>query len=370
MLDVDGWPLAILDSLLLDGQGRPTDLWPEEHEITTYHVLPIPPGTPPLTYTLTLGLYEQTESGPRPLDLLDDQGAPQGQWKNLATVHLTAPVGITGNPYRTTNGPPPLPQPADLAAGLQLIGASLDHSTLSPGQSLFATLHWQATRSPLPALRPRLAMVQADQEISAVESAPALGRYPTDRWQAGEMVIEHRRLVVPPTAAEGPADVVLTLGNQRLTLGRIEIIAQEHAFTPPAIAYPLDVRFGQVARFIGYDLPPQTFTAAEPITLTLYWQALEGIAGTDYTVFTHILAADGHMVGQHDGPPAEGTRPTLGWVPGEIITDRHVMTFREPYVGPVRIEVGLYDPATMERVPMEEGETFVLLPTAMTILER
>jgi hypothetical protein len=211
--------------------------------------------------------------------------------------------------------------------------------------------------------------MQADRELATTVSAPALGRYPTDRWQAGETVVEHRRLVVPPAAAEGPADVVLTLGDQRLVLGQVEITAGEHVFTPPPIAYPLDVRFGQFTRLIGYDLPSQTFTAGEPITLTLYWQALEGTADSDYIIFTHILAADGHLVGQHDGPPAGGARPTPGWVPGEIIADHHQMTFRETYTGPARVEVGLYDAATLERVPTGGGETFILLPTVLTISE-
>ena len=369
LLDIDGWPLADIDTLLLDGQGRPTDRWPAGQDTTTYHILPIPPGIPPLTYTLTLGLYEQTESGPRPLDMLDGQGAPQGQWLDVATVQLTTPLDIAGNPYETTSGPPPLPQPADLADGLRLLGASLDRSTLGPGQSLFVTLRWQATRSPLPDLHPRLALVHVDQELTTAASAPALGRYPTDRWQAGETVLEHRRLVVPATAADGPADVVLTLRDQRLVLGQVEITAEEHVFTPPSIVHPLDIRFGQVARLIGYDLPSQAFTAGEPITLTLYWEALEGAAGNDYTVFTHILDANGHLVGQHDGPPAGGTQPTAGWLPGEIITDLHVMGFRESYAGPARIEVGLYDSATMERVTIEGGETFALLPTVLTILQ-
>jgi len=369
LLDVDGWPLTARDVLLLDEQGRPTDRWPAGQEVTTYHVLPIPAGTPPLTYTLALGLYEQTESGPRPLDLLDERGAPQGQRLDLATVRLTAPAGIAGNPYGTTSGPSPLPQPAGLADGLRLLGAALDRPTLGPGQSLFVILHWQATRTPLPDLRPRLALVQAGQELEGASSAPALGRYPTDRWQAGETVVEHRRLAVPPAAAAGAADVVLTLGDQRLVLGQVEISGGEHTFTPPPIAYPLDVRFGRVAHLMGYDLPSETFTAGEPITLTLYWQALEGAGEADYTVFAHVLAADGHLVGQHDGPPAGGARPTAGWLPGEIVTDRHAMTFREPYAGPARIEVGLYDPGTLERVPTEEWKTFTLLPTVLTILE-
>ncbi|MEE9618287.1 MAG: glycosyltransferase family 39 protein, partial [Anaerolineae bacterium] len=325
LLDVDGWPLAAHDTLLLDEQLRPTDHWPVGQETTTYHVLPIPPSTPPLTYTLALGLYEQTETGPRSLNLLDDQSAPQGQWLHLATVRLTEPLNIAGDPYGTADGPTPLPQPVDLADGLRLLGASLDRSSLGPGQSLFVTQRWQATRSPLPDLRPRLALIQGGQELVAASSAPALGRYPTDRWQAGETVLEHRRLVVPATAADGPADVVLTLGDQRLVLGQVEITTEEHVFTVPPIAHPLDVRFGQVARLVGYDLPSENFTAGETIPLTLYWQALEGATGADYAIFTHVLAADGHLVGQHDGPPASGARPTAGWVPGEIITDQHVM---------------------------------------------
>jgi mannosyltransferase len=370
LLDADGWPLTTRDTLLLDEQIRPTDHWSAGQETTSYHILPIPPGTPPLSYTLGLGLYAHTEDGPRPVDLLDGRGAPQGQYLDLADVRLTAPLGLAGSAYRATSGPPPLPQPVDLADGLQLLGAGLDRATLSPGQSLLVTLRWQATRSPLPDLRPRLSLVQGGQELASSATAPVLGRYPTDRWRAGETVVEHRHLVAPPTAADGPADVVLTLGDERLALGRIEIDTEEHIFTPPPIGYPLDVRFGQVGRLIGYDLPQQTFAAGEPVTITLYWQALEQAAGADYAVFTHVLAADGHLVGQHDGPPAAGARPTAGWVSSEIIADAHTMTFREPYVGTARVEVGLYDPDTMERVPVEGGETFTLLPTMLTILER
>jgi hypothetical protein len=206
--------------------------------------------------------------------------------------------------------------------------------------------------------------------VSVVESAPALGRYPTSRWRDGETVVEHRRLVVPLTAVDGPADVTLAVENQRLVLGQVEIDAQEHTFIPPPIAYPLDVQLGQIARLVGYDLPPHAIegiSTAEPITLTLYWQALEGTMDVNYTVFTHVLAADGHLVGGHDGPPSGGTRPTLGWIPEEIVTDQHIMTLREPYTGAARIEVGLYDPTTMERVPISSGETFILLPTILTI---
>jgi hypothetical protein len=210
--------------------------------------------------------------------------------------------------------------------------------------------------------------VQDGQELASVQSAPALGRYPTDRWQAGEIVLDHARLVVPPQASDGPAQVMLALGEQSLTLGTVQIAAGERLFQPPPIAHPLDVRFsepggGEVARLIGYDL---AYQAGEPIPLTLYWQA--GTTSNDYTVFTHVLAADGHVVGQHDAPPANGLRPTGGWLAGEIIVDSHLMSLREPdYVGPVRVEVGLYDPLTGTRLRTEDGRDFFYLPLELTL---
>jgi 4-amino-4-deoxy-L-arabinose transferase-like glycosyltransferase len=370
LLDEDGWSLAAADHLLLDERDRPTDHWSAAQEAVTYHVLPLPPGLPPLTYTLALGLYAQVEGLPRPLDLLDEQGAPQGQRLDLSAVRLMPSLDAVDNPYRITSGPPSLPQSFELVDGLQLLGATLDRATLMPGQALFVSLRWQAARAPLPDLRPRLALVQDGQELTASASAPALGRYPTNRWRREETVLDHRRLVAPPEASDGVAEVVLSLGQARLVLGTVEIAAGERLFSPPPMAYPLNVRFsepaGAVARLIGYDLPARILNAGEPVNLTLYWQA--GTTERDYVVFTHVLAADGHLIGQHDAPPANGRRPSGGWLDGEIIVDPHVMTFREPdYVGQARVEVGLYDPLTGERLVTDQGSDFFYLPLDLTI---
>ena len=180
-----------------------------------------------------------------------------------------------------------------------------------------------------------------------------------------------------PSTVVGSVEVAIELEDRRVVLGSVEVAAGEHVFTPPPIANEVLVRFGSrhgdpdqaTADLLGYDLAPGPYTSGQPILLTLYWRAREGAASADYTIFTHILAEDGHLVAQHDGPPANGTRPTPGWLADEIIIDPHDMTFREPYTGPARIEVGLYDPATQERVPAESGDTFVLLPLTFTILE-
>ena len=92
----------------------------------------------------------------------------------------------------------------------------------------------------------------------------------------------------------------------------------------------------------------------------------------DYMVFTHLLSASGgvRLIAQHDGVPANGTRPTTSWVAGETIVDPHLMTFTAEhldYIGPATISFGLYDPAT-GRVPTETGDEQITLPVTINVV--
>jgi hypothetical protein len=139
--------------------------------------------------------------------------------------------------------------------------------------------------------------------------------------------------------------------------------------TPEAgVSGEVRVRFGDFAELVGYGLPALEVTTAQPLPLTLYWRGLEGTSATNYLVFTHLLSQDGRLIGQHDGAPAGGTRPTTGWVAGEIITDPHSMAFADAaYTGPAKIAVGLYDPAT-GRVLTDTGDDRVVLPVTLNVI--
>jgi len=43
----------------------------------------------------------------------------------------------------------------------------------------------------------------------------------------------------------------------------------------------------------------------------------------DYVVFLHLLDEKGQIVAQRDIAPAGGTRPTSGWIAGEVVVDLH-----------------------------------------------
>jgi hypothetical protein len=139
----------------------------------------------------------------------------------------------------------------------------------------------------------------------------------------------------------------------------------------PSIALG-DIRLGNVAELVGYDLTTTEVNTGEGIGLILYWRALEGSAASNYAVFTHLRTPEGQLIAQHDGAPVNGTRPTTSWTPGEILLDFHQMVFLDEgtgYTGSAQIIVGLYDPAAPEnRVAVEGGGDFVLLPTNINVL--
>jgi hypothetical protein len=101
---------------------------------------------------------------------------------------------------------------------------------------------------------------------------------------------------------------------------------------------PTDADFGLVS-LLAYEILEGKDGS---LSLVLYWRCLERME-TDYTVFVHLLDAEGNIVTQGDSPPVQGHYPTTIWAVGELIRDEH------PLVGPpeaiargVRFAVGWY----------------------------
>ena len=116
-------------------------------------------------------------------------------------------------------------------------------------------------------------------------------------------------------------------------------------------AKQVDARLGDVVRLVGYRLEEEQTSPGQGLDLTLYWQAL-GEMETDYTVFVHLLDGEGHIRGQKDNPPAQGTWPTGRWKPGELVVDRYrVPVNPDAPPGRYTLVVGMYDLETMQRLP-------------------
>lgn len=96
------------------------------------------------------------------------------------------------------------------------------------------------------------------------------------------------------------------------------------------------------------------------IAIELTWQIDKPVTA-DEKVFVHLVTADGELVAQHDARPAGEGRPTQTLSPGEVIADRHGIGLPPKVRGPLAIRVGLYDAATGNRLPLDDGSEFVTI---------
>ena len=372
--DETGCRLSGADMLLTNPRwGLSTERWVPGQEEVNYYVVPVPLGTPPLSYTITVGVYDVATMERSPF--LDADGNPAGDDFPLGEVLLTKAHDFERDPYGTRShlSLQTLDEPV-IADGLALAGFTISKDKARPQEAVGVTLRWRALRKGLPRYVPRLRLRHADAIWAEVGSALFEERYPTTEWAEGEVVFEQRELVYPPRV--GQAVLEVEVAGRAVVLGEMELDASGLAFEAPPMQHQVGVRFGspstiseatsghRFAELLGYDLDRTEATTSEKVRLTLYWRAIsEDPLTTSYTVFTHLLSEDRRLIGQHDGIPAGGERPTMSWVPGEVIADVHEMEFTDlEYQGQALIEVGLYDSHTVERVPTDKGSDHLILP--------
>ena len=360
LLDSRGRVIASDDAPLVDADGVSAALWAVGRPVVNVYTLLLPPGSPPLAYTITVTVYDEATG--EAVEALDMAGAPTGPSASAGTVQVERAVGRAPADRGLTA------LNAQLGEHVVLEGVGIEPREDAPGQAVALRLRWQAT-SDAPQLGwVRVQLVQSGAVIAEAAGDPADGLYPASRWVNGEVVLDRREIIVPANAQAGSAQLQVRVGEgPAVPLGDITLRAPARQLTPPAPQVALDAAFPGVGRLIGYDLARSTMTSTTPLNVTLYWQA-EGASDVPLTVFVHLLDPGGRILAQHDAPPANGARPTTGWAPGEYLADPHALVFHvTDYIGAAQMEVGLYNPTTGERVKLGDGSDKVTLPTGVLI---
>lgn len=126
-----------------------------------------------------------------------------------------------------------------------------------------------------------------------------------------------------------------------MLIGAVHLLPRQSDLNVPN---PANVNFGGEAELVGYDVSTLSMTPGQEVKLTLYWRAQHKMT-TDYRAFVHILNTDTtEIYGASDSIPANWTRPTSTWQPGEIIKDEHVFKINDNAPpGTWQIEVGFYE---------------------------
>lgn len=306
-------------------------------------------------------------------------------WAFVASTALLAPAFIAATyqpPARIYQAATPGQQPIDAVTFgelARLVHVEVSPQKVAPGESIAVTLCWE----PLVQTNRNYALFvqvlgEADRKVGERNTHPGLGNYPTSQWQPGHRFCDQIDVPILSTAP-APAAYSVVIGLQDLETGQNLSMVDAHGqlvslltisqikVTGPNLpassaAVPFDANFGDLVTLAGYEVG--TLDTAQRLPLVLYWQAQAPIAA-DYTVFVHLLGADGQPIAQADSPPQQGRYPTHLWDVGEMVSDLHLLQLPEGLpAGHYPIRIGLYLPQTGERLRLsEKDEDSVMLPS-------
>ncbi len=298
----------------------------------------------------------------------------------LALVAIIIPPAFIAPRYV---GPTPLtvkqlprnfhPLDATFANTIQLLGYASQTAPVRPGDQFTVTLFFQALQ-PITSddvLALHVLGRGGIEEVAKLDTWPGGGNGATTQWTPGVIYADTYSLQVARTAtwpsvlslevamwrAHPEAPMLLTtaagapLESVKFPVARVtrtELLQPE----PPV---QLDTAFDRGLDLVGYAAVPNTTTAAGPLSLTLYWH-LDLTADPPpvaYTVFLHLVSATGALAMEPaDAPPLNGDWPTTAWLPGATVTDTHLIALPADLPpGRYDLRLGLYDPATGDRLP-------------------
>jgi hypothetical protein len=325
-------------------------LWQDDEIVESQCQLVVYPGTSPGEYLLRVGIIADDGTVLGQVNLSEEEG----------TVTITRPAEYPTDKWVPVEHSILSPLGDDVA----LIGydSGLAVAERKPGELISLTLYWRALQEIDESYTVRFTL-QGDRpgQHALWEGVPVNGRYPTQTWQANEVVRDPWQLDLPASLPSGTYDLELALVGEngrevgRLALESFTVVGREHDFTfdqPPAVIQR--ARFGEDVQFLGYDLKGgiagERLAPGQELQVTLFWQA-EATPDRNYTVFVQILDEAGRVRVQHDGQPGDGVLITTTWAPGEYVSDRHTLVLPDDLpTGDYRLIAGMYLPDSGERL--------------------
>ena len=370
LLDAKGRRIQSKDFDITDTQNKTTDLLADGTQMSGYYLVVVPFGTPPGQYTLAAVVHPAPSSQRFQVNSAGGVVAASVDSVTLGQIQIYRAREYQADPYQTLKDSNLLPAKVQMSDGLTLEAYGVGNQTVKPGNDVGLTLRWRARLDSLPSYTVRLRLREGDKIITEMSGIPVDGTYPTTRWRVDEAVVDRWDVRVPADAPGGKAQIRLGLeASEMYYIADVTVATVTHTYQIPPFSFPVTATLTGVGDLIGYDLDRTQVSSNGTVVLTLYWRATSSAVDKNYTVFVQLLTPDGRLIAQRDSAPADGQRPTRGWVNGEIIADRHVLNFSDKtYQGDATLIIGMYDPATLVRVPIKDSSTnFVQLPTKIRV---
>ncbi|CAG0995247.1 hypothetical protein ANRL3_03074 [Anaerolineae bacterium] len=252
----------------------------------------------------------------------------------------------------------------------ELIGYALPQKSVAPGDELPITIYWRARENIAEDFSVYVRLLDANGEvIGRWDAFPGKGLYPTRLWQVGEVIADEYR--VPLAAnARGPGGGRIDVGLfRRVPLENLVARdPQGNAITPTIARFkiegasrvqvenPVRYEFADKLALAGYSV----VRAGDSLHVKLYWN-VRAAMDEDYTVFVHLVDANGKIVAQKDDQPQHGAYPTSLWNANEIVADEYAFAIpRATPPGEYRIIVGVYRAGDGTRLPVNGDDNVIV----------
>lgn len=254
----------------------------------------------------------------------------------------------------------------------ELLGYRIEPQRLGLYETAEVTLVWRALRETSNNYTVGVHLVDGANGAQDRQTRfPGRGNLATSLWKQGDVIRDTYQVGLGPAARDSlPSlgrikvamycywvddfpllDVTDSQGNflgDAAYLNRLKL-ADAEAVQPAAA--PALFTFGDEIALEAVSVAPQAFPLGDEIVIDLQWRALRQPAH-DYTVFAHLIDAQGGTAAAFDIPLTGGYYPSSLWDAGELVQHEH----RLPVTGvlltsDMTLQLGLYDPASGARLP-------------------
>lgn len=236
---------------------------------------------------------------------------------------------------------------ADSTGRLELLGRRVTRESVGDADYLRIALTWRAAS---PTSQPLVVSVRtldaAGAKLAQQDNEPQSSSRPTTTWRAGELVLDRYDLQLGPDVAERARWLAIAVypsgaAGPALAWRSVGGVALGDQLRAPLPSRVPETSWQPVASFVGsVDLvEARVVGEGGEKSLQLVWRAGASV-DAEYTVFVHLLDAEGRLVGQADGLPSNGRLPTTTWEAGDRVVDSHSLPGGSE--GATRAVVGLY----------------------------
>lgn len=260
---------------------------------------------------------------------------------------------------------------ARIVPEVQVLGFDLDPDPPQPGKPVRVLIYYNALARMYPMYSSLLSVTDLNGNLVAeLTSFPGSRYFPTYRWyEIGNYYRDAYSFILPADAPAGLYQLDLYWYEYDLDAQKIKDDTERHValgtvrfgdLSANRIEHPQSVRVGDAITFLGWSGDASMIARGQSFPLDLFWRADSAI-NESYTVFVHLVDANGQVVTDADSAPSRGLYPTNRWRVGEGVRDRHTLKIpADLALGDYAIEIGMYLPATNVRLPIGASDKIVL----------